>query len=344
MEEQGIVVVKENFLTRLTNTLKKILFRGKNNELLLNEGKSTPQSSDKFELIKDDTCFVQLEILDARRAYRKYVINNDKNVSNDVFQYIENRIYANETEIRQLIDMNDDKIKFEDILSCIEKEKANTNQFKTKNPKTGYFNVPVGVIGIECADAKDAIESIFKAISTRNSIMILHNNYNKYSTESLVLLITKECLKNFYIDDNIVQMFGKEEIDTSKLDKVIYKNGENVTRNTANTIYIYQENDEYGDDVQNEIERLKGSKLYKSYDIRPIRGEFGNVINYLNNTEKNASAVCMYTNNTQKAYKFINWTNSPNVFVNTGIRKCNENNNSVSDYFCSKYVLHEDVF
>ena len=344
MENQGIIEVKEGFLTRLTNTLKKILFRGKTNELLLSEGKEGQQDSEKVKLIKNNSDYVQLEILDARRAYRKYVINNDKNVSNDVFAYIENRIHENEKEIKKLIEINNDQISFEDILDCLNNERKNVNQFKSKNQKTGRYNVPIGVIGIECTCAKDSIEGIFKAISTRNSIILLHNNYSKYSTEALVLLITKECLKNFYIDDNIVQMFGKEEIDLTRLDKVIYKNGENITRDTSKTIYIYQENDEFKNEVQNEIERLKNDDIYKSYKIKPIKGDFGNVVNYLNNKSSNASAVCMYTKNTQKAYKFINWTNSQNVFVNTGIKNCKGFNNSNNEFFEPKFVLHEDVF
>ena len=52
----------------------------------------------------------------------------------------------------------------------------------------------------------------------------------------------------------------------------------------------------------------------------------------------------MYTSNTQKAYKFINWVNSPNVFVNTGIKKCAETQEIGGNFYNSKFVLHEDVF
>ena len=94
--------------------------------------------------------------------------------------------------------------------------------------------------------------------------------------------------------------------------------------------------------ILEQIYRLKNNDIYKSYEIKPIKGEFGTIVNYLNNDK--ASAVCMYTDNSQKAYKFINWIDSPNVFVNTGIQKCKNSIAGENDFFKSKYVLHEDVF
>jgi len=336
MQEQGLVVVKDNFLTRITQSIKRFFFKGRMKDLL--EDTNRP----KIKIIESNEEFVQKEIVDARRAYRKYVINNNKNISKDVLSYISMKIEENEEKINQIIDINNDSITYQEIAEMIIEEKQQIAKFKAKNSKTGRYNVPVGVIGIECDNVEDSIKAMLKAVSTRNAVIILHNNFNIYSTESLILLIFKECLKNFYIDDNIIQMFEKEEIDLSKLDKLIKKDGKIVGKDVKNTIYIYQENKEYENEVQNEIERLQNNELYKSYEIKPIAGEFGDIVNYLNENE--ASAVCMYTNNTQKAYKFINWINSPNVFVNTGIKKCNDTIQENNDYFNSKFVLHEDVF
>lgn len=336
MEEQGLVVVKDNFLVRLTDSIKRFFFKGKIKDYIVEDEESG------IKYIKKDTSFVQKEILDARRAFRKYVINNNKNITKDVLLYVGEKVRENQKRIKQIIAINGDDISYNDILSMLEKERKTINKYKTRNKKTGYYNVPIGVVGVECDNVKDSIESIFKAISTRNAIIVLHKNYNEYSTESLIMLIVKECLKNFYIDDNIVQMFEKEEIDLKKLDKFITKDGKSTIKNTSNTIYIYQENDEFANDVQDEITRLKNTEMYKSYQIEPIKGDFGNIINYLNN--KNASAVCMYTSNTQRAYKFINWINSPNVFVNTGIKNCMEAEGEDNKFFNSKYIMHEDVF
>ena len=339
MTEQGLVIVKDSFLTRMTKKIKRFFYKGKIRDLY-NE-KYNLQNIVKAQLIDSGDEFVQKEILDARRAHRKYVINS-KSISSEVFDYTLNKIQENMVQINNIIKINNDNVSFDDIIACLEKEKANAVKFKARNRKNGRYNVPVGVIGIECSTSKEAIKCIFKAISTRNSIIILHNNYNKYSTEALILFIVKECLKNFYIDDNIIQMFEKEEIDLKKLDKIIRRDGEISHKEKSNTIYLYQENDDYEEAVRNEIERLQKSDVYKEYSVKPIKGEFGDIVNYLNNSE--ASAVCMYTNNTQKAYKFINWIDSPNVFVNTGIINCENNFEKRSEFYNSKYVLHEDVF
>ncbi len=337
MAEQGLVIVKDNFLAKMTKKIKRFFYKGKMKDVY-NQKNS---NEEKAVLIDSEDKFVQKEIVDARRAYRKYVINA-KAVSSDVFDYTLSKIQENKEQINNIIGINGDNVTFDEIIECLEKEKANSGKFKARNKRTGRYNLPVGVIGIECSNSKEAIKCIFKAISTRNSIMILHNNFNKYSTEALIMLIVKECLKNFYIDDNIIQMFQKEEIDLTKLDKIIKRDGEISRKGKTNTIYLYQENDEYEEDIKNEIERLKSNNFYKEYDIKPIKGDFGDIVNYLNDSE--ASAVCMYTNNTQKAYKFINWIDSPNVFVNTGIKNCENNVEKRSEFYNSKYILHEDVF
>ncbi len=345
VQEDEIVIVKENFLLRIARSIREFFSKRKEKKLLLNNGNISEKNEDeKIQQVPDNSDFTQLEILDARRAFRKYVINSNKDISNEILSYVSDKVKENEEKIKQIIEINKDTISYNDILELIENEKKMTQEFKMKDKKTGRYNVPYGVIGVECDNAMDAIENIFKAISTRNSIIVLHNNFNKYSTESLILLIVKECLKNFYIDDNIIQMFEKEEIDLTKLDKLIVKEAqEGKEKNTvSNNIYIYQEDDGYEKIVLDEVNRLQSSEIYRSYNIKPIKGEFANVINYLNKND--APAVCMYTNNAQKAYKFINWINSPNVFVNTGIKTYKSVSAKNSDYFNDKYVLHEDVF
>lgn len=337
MEEQGLIVVKDNFLTRVSQSLRRFFFKGKMRDVLEEQNKRRIQFVECNEIE-----YVQQEILNARRAFRKYVINNTKNISKDVLSAIAQKIEENEERISKIIEINEDNITYHEIWEMVIDEKQNTSKFKKKNLKTGRYNVPIGVIGVECESARDAIANMLRAISTRNAVIVLHQNYNQYSTEALILLIIKDCLKSYYIDDNIVQMYGIEEIDLSKLDKLIRKNDKPVKKESAKTIFLYQENEEYEDEIESELERLKNSELYSSYDIKPIRGDFGNIINYLSNNK--ASAVCMYTNNTQKAYKFINWIDSPNVFVNTGIRSFNDVKVGTSDYFNSKFILHEDVF
>ncbi|MCR5145839.1 MAG: hypothetical protein K6B70_00600 [Clostridia bacterium] len=353
MEEQGLVVVKENFLVKMTNAFKKLFGKNKiENITQLTEIDNIPKQVESgenvtnkidFEEISNDNQFVQKEIIDARKAFRKYVINNNKNISADILTYIKERVKENQSEIEQLMIMNNDNISYEELLQMIENEIKDVSKYKHRNSKTGRYNVPIGVVGIECSTIKETVKAIFKSISTRNAVMILEQKYNKYSTEALVLLIVKESLKNFYIDDNIIQIFEKQEIDLSKLDRYVPKKLDESTKkkDVGHTIYIYQENEKYQNQVQNEIQRLESNDEFKSFEIKPIKGEFGNIINFLNSNK--SQAVCMYTDNSQKAYKFINWINSPNVFINTGIQTCKKINN-ISDYYNAKYVLHEGVF
>lgn len=339
MEEQGLVVVNDNFLSKVTRFLKKF-FSKKIDNIYLKDDERKYEID--IEYIKKDSEFVQKEIVEARSAFRKYIINNNKTISLDILNYIEEKLYENESKIKKIIEINHNDITFEDIQELLQKEKKNINNFKLRDSKTGCYQVPVGVIGVQCSNTKECVENMLKSITTRNSIMILDENYNKYSTESLILLIIKECLRNFYIDDDIIQMFEKEEIDLTKLDRVINSNNKSDSEIYSNIIYIYQEDDLYESDVIKEVNRLKNTDKYKDYEIKVVKGEFRYIIDFLN--KNRAFAVCMYTNNSQKAYKFINWIDSPNLFVNTGVKNCRDIVNNCNEYFNFKYVLHEDVF
>jgi hypothetical protein len=336
MEEQGLIVVKDNFLTRVTQSIRRFFLRGKMEDVL----EETNRNGINF-IECHNTEFVQKEILDARKAFRKYVINNTQNISANILSAIAQKLEENEDKISKIIEINEDDISYHEISEMVIEEKNYISKFKKKNAKTGRYSVPIGVIGAECEGARDSIANMLKAISTRNAIIVLHKNFNEYSTEALIMLIIKDCLKGCRIDDNIIQMYEYEEIDVSKLNKLISKDGVSNNKNTKKFIGLYLENEDYEEQIESEIERIQNSELYNSYEIRAIKGDFGSVVNYLTNNK--ASAVCMYTNNPQKAYKFINWIDSSNVFVNTGIKAFKEvriNN----DYFNLKYILHEGIF
>lgn len=183
---------------------------------------------------------------------------------------------------------------------------------------------------------------MIKGISTRNSIIILNENYNKYNTESLFLLILKECLKNFYVDDNLVQMFEKEEIDLTKLDRFIECGCERELDKIQNSIYLYQEDDSYNENIKSEIEKLQKNKIFSDYDIKAIKGNFNDIIHFLNKNQP--FAVCMYTKNPKIAYEYMNWVNCPNVFINCGINNCKKKYNFENNFFNLKNICHKDVF
>ena len=276
MEEQGLVVVKDSFLIKIKRTLKRFFFKGKLKDTVNNK----TNNEIEINYINEDNVFVQETILNARRAYRKYVINNTNKISEDILSYISNKIYENEEKIRKIIEINKDSISFFDIVQLIEEEKKSINQFKLRNNELSCYQVPVGVIGVLCQDAKQAILGMLKAISTRNSVIILENDYNKYSTEALICLIIQECLKNFYIDDNLVQIVDKIEVDLSKLDRIINESNNVEDEKFRNIICLYQEDGSYDNKVVKEVERLKLLDEYSDFDIEVVKGDFGNVIDF----------------------------------------------------------------
>ena len=120
MAEQGLVVVKDNFFVRITRTLKRFFFNGKIKKII-NQEEISNIPAVKIDFINQDTDFVQEEILNARRAFRKYVINNKKNIAEDIFLYILKKLQENETKIKEIIEINSDSISYEDIISLVEK-------------------------------------------------------------------------------------------------------------------------------------------------------------------------------------------------------------------------------
>ena len=106
MEEQGIIEVKDNFFVRVTQSIRKILFRRKAKTLLLEDGEQSEVNESKIKLIQDDTDSAQIEIINARKAYRKYVINNTKNISIDILYYIKDAIQKNGCTVLRGINNN----------------------------------------------------------------------------------------------------------------------------------------------------------------------------------------------------------------------------------------------
>ena len=184
-------------------------------------------------------------------------------------------------------------------------------------------------------------------------------------------MIVKECLKKFHVDSNLIQILEKDEIDLDKLDKFISNennfaaenmsrsrnksntknvsdienktNSENIyhTGNESRDIYIYEDSENYRENVISAFEKLRGTDEYKDYNIVPIQGDFANVINFLN--DRKPLAVCMYTDSSQKAYKLMNWVNSPNIFINVDVPKVSMEKCD-NCYYELKFVLHKDVF
>ncbi len=336
MEEQGLVVVKDNFLTRISNLFKSFFSRKGIEDFYEDESKL------EVEFIESNMAFVQEEIVLARKAFRRYIINNTKELPETILSLALEQVNNNKEQINKIIEINNDTITFDDILYIFEVEKGKINEYKLKNKKNNCYQVPVGVMGVVCTTVEQCIKNMIRAIVTRNSIIILQEKNNKYSTQSLILLIFKECLKNLGIDDNIIQLKETQEIDISKFDRFIDSNANLTEKETQKSIYFYQEDDCYEDDISYEVDKIKNLEKYKDFNVSVIKGEFGDVVEFLNNNK--CYAVCMYTNNQQRAYKFMNWINTNNLFINTGLINCKNDLNCDNKYYEWKNVCHENIF
>ena len=342
MEERGLVVVKDNLFVRVTQSIKKFFYKGKMKEFAYEHEENEELNDSMVRLVHSDAQYVQIEVLNARKAFRQYVINNKIDISTDILVFVKEKIQKSSSKMKRLIKINKEDISYEDIIRLLDDEIVNVANFKKRNEKTKRFNIPIGVIGVECNDSKTAVENIFKAVSTRNAIMILQDAYNEYSIEALVLMMVKESLKHFNVSGDLVQLFDKIEIDERQLDKIIKGNREIVYRSRPKTIYIYLEDKELENKAMAEVKKLKNMDNSEKYNIEVITGNFADVVNFFYKNE--AVAICMYTGNTQKAYKFMNWVNCPNVFINTGVCSCGNDKNYRNKYYNSKLILHKDIF
>lgn len=335
MQENGLVVVNENFFTKITKFFNKVFFREKK------ESEFFMEDVLEVEYIEESSEFIQEEIVDARSAFRKYVINNKKDISENILSCISTEIMNNQSKIKKLMEINEDDFTFEDIITLLNNEVQNIKQYKLKK-NDNMFQVPIGVIGVECNTIKESIENIFKAISTRNSIIILKEKFNQYETDQLILLIVKECLRKNFIDDNIIQMMGIEEVNIDKLDKYISKNEKEIRSKKDKVIYLYQENEQYHNDIQMEVLRLQGSSIYSEHEIHIITGEFADVVDFL--SENKANVIGIYTNNSQRAYKLMNWIDTDNLFINMEIGDKIQPVKCKNEYFAFKNIKFRNIF
>lgn len=272
-----------------------------------------------------------------KKASEKYILNDTYNLTENILEYIENRIVSNEQEIRELIEVkkhtNESEISFEEILQIIKEEKEKDRRYKNYSKLkineqkflSSSIKMPIGVIAVEAFDTKEVIKYYIKAITTRNAIAISDVEYAEDNVKSLILLIIKEALNKFEIDENLVMLLPYDECFYEYFDEVIYtydKQGNlleipNIDKKEySNKLYVYLE------DASLETEAAKN----KNAEI--ITGEFEEVMQKINR----AQGATIYTRKGEIAYKFVNLAHCKNVFVNTNLENM-QNPQIIDDMF-----------
>ena len=274
-----------------------------------------------------------------QKASSEYILNEKYNITEELLNYVKKRIESNKNEIEELIKIKKEKIAIKQILNLFELEELIEVPYKNyRNLKLidGFLGIeiemPIGVIAVECYDTLETIKYFLQAIKTRNAIVISDVEYDETSVKFLVLLIMKEALKKFHINENLIMILPYEECFYQEFDEVIYtydKEGnllkapsiEKKKFGYENFVYIHSKN-------------LKEEAL-KNENVIFLQGEFKDIINKIG---KQNSAV-IYTENSEIAYQFINLVHCKNVFVNTNLINIAEIEDSNSMYYENKNII-----
>lgn len=279
---------------------------------------------------------------DMQNAYNVYNINDDASLPNRILEYLKSRIEENRNEIEKIISIFEAKITVNEIIDIIEDEKNKKpkSMGKTIVDKNGFMFAqvlePVGIIALRAYDPLEVIKYWVRAIKTKNAIAVVSKFYSEHSLESLILLITKEALKKFNINENLVEYLPEDKIEYELFDKVIYtcdKDGNIFEKPESQDIFKLSGNAKkkfvY---IEDEIFRAEAEK---NEDAEFITGDIEEVIANV----KNANSVVIYTKDSNKAYKFINLANAGNVFVNTNLQNAFETLSNDDELYRYKNVI-----
>lgn len=269
-----------------------------------------------------------------KKANESYMLKNDWSLTERILDYIESRIIANEKEIRELINLKETNISFEEILNILKEEKEAENNYKgysklrINNQKflATDIKMPIGTIAIEAFETRSVIKYYIKAITTRNAIAISDVEYDEDNVKNLILIIIKEALKKFEIDDNLIMLLPYDECFYEYFDQVIStydKNGNTLEnpktdrKEYMNNLYVYLEDETLRDEAE------------KNENVEIITGNFEDVIKKIDR----AQGAAIYTKNSEIAYKFVNFAHCKNVFVNASLDNIQEPKKD-NDMFC----------
>ena len=260
------------------------------------------------------------EIKLLRKAYQKYVTDEREDIEINVLKYIFERIENNKAEIEKIIEMNKSSVSFNDILICVKNEIELTKKSygKTVINKDGFMFsqvlAPIGIIAVEAFEPVEIIKYWIKAIKSRNAVAVSSVEYDEQSIEALVLIIIKEALKKYDLDENLVMYLSYEECFYEYFDKVVYTyNKQGTTRDNPKAELILSSDDQQEKAyvyVEDETLRLEAER---NKNATILEGNMEDVLVKI----ANCKVATIYTKNSEIAFKFINFANCKNVFVNT---------------------------
>lgn len=288
---------------------------------------------------------MEKEYKKAKNAYEKYNLNDEYGIEDKVLKYINERIEKNKEQIEEIIKIYGKKEKYEEIEKVIKEEINKKTEYKKQvnllKRVDGFvsakYKVSIGVVAVECYEVLEIVRYIIRGIKTRNAIIISDIEYEEKDEKNLILLIIKEALKKYGIDENLIQIMPYEECEYEKCDKVIYTydNKEKIDKKESNKLYIYVENEDLREEANKEykIEKEKGNI------VEIVDGNINEAIDRINR-EISIGAV-IYTKEAKKGYKFVNLVKSKNVFVNSTLQNIEEMEKSNDELLRYKKIMYE---
>lgn len=279
-----------------------------------------------------------------KKAYGSYNLNSDEKISNKVLKFAKKRLLKNQKDLETLIEVFKEKISFEDLISCFEKEMEEPDLYKKEKVMKkvgeefyyGTYTTSVGNILVETTSSLSTLKYFVKGIKSRNSITISDIEYHENDLKNAILLIFQNALEKYKVDANLLNIIPFEECSNEMFDKVIYEEERKVVSNKIQTeySYIYLENENFASMAVNDLSRLSN----RGRQVEILKGEFRDVINRIN-SEITFSA-CIYTENRDLAYNFINLTQASNVFVNASLDEAEKLESIEDEFYTKKKIMY----
>lgn len=279
-----------------------------------------------------------------KNAYCSYNLNTDEKISNKVLKFVRKRLLKNKEDLETLIGIFKEKISFDDLITCFDKEIEEPELYKKekvmKNVETrfyyGTYTTSVGNILVETSSPLSVLKYFVNGIKSRNSITVSDINYEENDLKNAILLIFKNALEKYKIDTNLLNIVPFEECNNEYFDKVILEDENKVVTNKIQTgySYIYLEDESFASTAVNDMSRLNN----KGVRVEILKGEFNDVINRIN--EETTFSACVYTQNRDLAFGFINLTQASNVFVNASLDEAEVLEKMDSELYTKKKIMY----
>jgi hypothetical protein len=181
----------------------------------------------------------------AKKAFESNALDDDPDKLLNIYKTLKERLDENEGPIRRVLELTHEELEYEEIFQLLSQMPKNISGYKktlfsqknNENFTYSTYQVPVGIVVIEADNAKDAIESMFSAVATKNSLILMQSKDNPYRIEKLLEIIIGECIGKFNVDRNLIQILENEKIDTTLANVYISKDKQ-VTKKQLITAYV----------------------------------------------------------------------------------------------------------